>query len=100
MEENSNSREIKVELTEDACKDTLRKIVEEIPEIQLAGSEAIEVAYADNSFEVSLHLKIKKWLSIPEEAEKIQKKIAEGFLLNTGFELKKIDLTFEAFFEE
>lgn len=99
MQDKEFNENVKVELTEEACKDALKKILDEIEEVKLSGSEGIEVSKASEGFEVVLHLKLKKWLSIPDHAEKIQKKIQEAFLLNTGFPLQKIHLVFESYFE-
>ncbi|MCX7832328.1 MAG: hypothetical protein N2440_05475 [Actinobacteria bacterium] len=92
--------EIKVEMTVEACKDTLKKIISDIEFVQLTGSDSVKVTKSDDNFEAEIYLKLKKWLSIPEVSEQIQKRIYEEFLLNTGFQLQKIDITFESFFED
>lgn len=92
--------DIKVEMTVEACKDTLKKIISAIEYVRLAGSESIKVIKSDNDFEAEIHLKLKKWLSVPEISEEIQRRISEEFLLNTGFQIKKIDINFESFIED
>lgn len=89
----------KIEITEEACEDTLRRIIEDFEEVRLSGSEGIKVLETEEGLVANISLKLKKWIPVPEFAERLQEKIYESFLLNTGLELKKINVVFESFFE-
>ena len=98
----SGEDNISLKLSEEAVADIISKIVEEINEIRLAQTEPIIVKKEEDGlgFEVSLRLKLKAWLPVPEVGPEIQKKIAEAFKLNSGFELTKINIDFTNYFED
>lgn len=99
MVRDPETEKFKIEITPEACEDTLKKIIQDFDEVRLSGGESVKVFESEEGLTADITLKLKKWISVPEFAEKLQERIYESFLLNTGLELKKINVTFESFFE-
>lgn len=96
-----DKHEFKVELTEEAAAEVLTRIIDEIADIK-PDHNAVAVTKDESGtyFDAVLRLKLKAWQPVPEIAEKIQKKIAEAFKLNTGLDLKSLTIEFTCYFED
>lgn len=88
----------KFEISIDAAKEIIRKIVEDIPDVKMAPGRSVNAQFKDGVLVASLRVSVaRSSRPLTEVGLELQKNIIVVFEKSTGIELKNLDIEFDSY---